>query len=195
MGDTGEASEEVVKEPECGNVFEGPPGGVCPLPPKHKGVCTPFHERCSYRRSNGDRCRKSERHGNTEGATKHLFLKKKLLCVCPVCDMLRFFDYAQRAAALSVGGNEDENGPRMVLIHDIHSTVGVRHPLGIAERLYEAIEALHSDDDEAAVNLLYAMVNDEKFQCAQGREMELMAEECKVAKRVHEDRSLIPTTP
>lgn len=131
--------------------------------------------------------------GDTRKTCKEV-VKPKKDCVCPVCDLLRFCDYANRATS-ELGPGTKDGSKRMNLIYDIHSTVGMRHPLGIAERLYEAISFLHCGEpaaDEDARALLVQMVNDEKLSLVQGREFEIVAGECPVAKRLEKNRALIP---
>lgn len=133
--------------------------------------------------------------GDSNEASKEVVSEREG-CLCPVCDLLRFHSYAQRITPdlpLSI----DDDSPRMALIHDVHSTIGDRHPLGIAERLYEVIGGLRVSEraeDEQAKELLEEMVKDEKFILTQnaGREFDMAAEDCPVAAKCNENRSLIP---
>lgn len=63
-----------------------------------------------------------------------------------------FLGWRRRAAELEPTG--EEGSPREALIFELHASRSQRHPLGIAEDLSHAIEALHTGDDQEAVDIL-----------------------------------------
>ena len=74
------------------------------------------------------------------------------VCLCSRCEEQRFSAWAGRARKLPREAGLPE-GNRLDLIHELHASVAIRHPLGIAERLYEAITGLHVGDDAAGADL------------------------------------------
>ncbi|KKN47408.1 hypothetical protein LCGC14_0663210 [marine sediment metagenome] len=70
-----------------------------------------------------------------------------------------FLGWAGRVAELDLGdrclmGADDAPTPRGSLVWELHASVAERHPLGIAESLYNVIGALHTGDDKDAVATL-----------------------------------------
>lgn len=69
---------------------------------------------------------------------------------CGACDGLRFRAWRARVEAPLTGSADDEESDRFKLIEEIHRDRSGRHPLGIAQRLSEVIDALHVDEDDVS---------------------------------------------
>lgn len=85
-------------------------------------------------------------------------------CACERCEAVLWRALRMCVFALRDRDNPDlsEDGARMTVITMLHEQVAARHPLGIAEQLYWAINALHVGDNGDAMNILESLEDDER---------------------------------
>lgn len=84
-------------------------------------------------------------------------------CFCGFCEVERFQNYMDRIQTMTPDewNSEDDEGPLMTLIREIHRDMGQRHPLGIARDMSLAIEDLIIADGEGAWSTLNSLVKSE----------------------------------
>ena len=83
-------------------------------------------------------------------------------CLCSRCEQERFEGWRDRVKKIPKKFDHRKGSPAMELINELHSSIAIRFPLGIAERLYQAITSIHIDDRDDAWEALNTCAEDER---------------------------------